>query len=201
MQPYVVTFGEIMLRLQPPGFERIRQARTFEIVYGGGEANVAVSLANYGAGARFVTRLPANDMGEACMAYLRQYNVDLSAVIRGGERLGIYYCENGAAQRGSKVIYDRANSSLASIQPGMVDWEAALNGADWFHFTGITPAVSQGAAEACLEAARGCPREGLDHLVRLKLPQESLEMGQNRQRDHARPGRSVRCRYRQRGRR
>jgi 2-dehydro-3-deoxygluconokinase len=161
MQAIVVTFGEIMLRLQPPGFERIRQARSFEAIYGGGEANVAVSLANYGASARFVTRLPANDVGEACMAYLRQYNVDLSAVIRGGDRLGIYFCENGAAQRGSKVIYDRANSSLAAIQPGMVDWDAAFTGADWFHFTGITPAVSQGAAEACLEAARAARAKGL----------------------------------------
>ncbi len=161
MQPFVVTFGEIMLRLQPPGYERIRQARSFEVVYGGGEANVAVSLANYGASARFVTRLPNNDVGEACMAYLRQYNVDLSAVARGGDRLGIYFCENGAAQRGSKVIYDRAHSSLATIQPGMIDWDAAFEGADWFHFTGITPAISQGAAETCLEAARAARAKGL----------------------------------------
>ena len=161
MQPCVVTFGEIMLRLQPPGFERIRQARSFDIIYGGGEANVAVSLANYGAQARFITRLPNNDVGEACAMYLRQYGVDVSGILLGGDRLGIYFCENGAAQRGSKVIYDRANSSLATIQPGMIDWNSAFSGADWFHFTGITPAVSQGAAEVCLEAAKAARTRGL----------------------------------------
>lgn len=161
MPPVVVTFGEIMLRLQPPGFDRIRSARSFDVIYGGGEANVAVSLANYGALARYVTRLPANDVGEACMAFLRQYGVDLSCVLRGGERLGIYFIEAGAAQRGSKVIYDRAHSSLATIQPGMVDWKAAFDGADWFHFTGITPAVSQGAADVCLEALQAAREKGL----------------------------------------
>ncbi len=161
MQPCVVTFGEIMLRLQPPGFERIRQARSFEIIYGGGEANVAVSLANYGAQARFITRLPNNDVGEACAMYLRQYGVDVSGILLGGDRLGIYFCENGAAQRGSKVIYDRANSSIATIQPGMIDWESAFSGADWFHFTGITPAISQGAADVCLEAAKAARARGL----------------------------------------
>ena len=161
MQPCVVTFGEIMLRLQPPGYDRIRQARSFEIIYGGGEANVAVSVANYGGNARFITRLPKNDVGEACLMYLRQYGVDVSGVVMGGDRLGIYFCENGAAQRGSKVIYDRAHSSLATIQPGMVDWDAAFTGADWFHFTGITPAVSQGAAEVCLEAVQAARAKGL----------------------------------------
>lgn len=161
MPSVVVTFGEIMLRLQPPGFDRIRQARSFDVVYGGGEANVAVSVANYGGQARFVTRLPANDVGEACMAYLRQFGVDLSGVIRGGERLGIYFIESGAAQRGSKVIYDRAHSSLATIQPGMVNWDAVFDAADWFHFTGITPAVSQGAADVCLEALKAAKAKGL----------------------------------------
>ena len=148
----VVTFGEIMLRLAPPGFQRFTQAHSFEALYGGGEANVAVSLANYGESAEFVTRLPQNELGDACVASLRSYGVRTDHIVRGGDRLGIYFLEAGAAQRGSKVIYDRAGSSFATIQPGMVDWPAVFEGADWFHWTGITPAVSQGAAEACREA-------------------------------------------------
>jgi 2-dehydro-3-deoxygluconokinase len=157
----VVTFGEIMLRLAPPGFQRFTQARSFDVIYGGGEANVAVSLANYGARAEFVTRLPNNDLGEACLAYLRQYGVGLDHVARGGDRLGIYFIEKGAAQRGSKVVYDRAGSSLATIAPGMVDWNAVFADADWFHWTGITPAVSEGAAKACLEAIQVARQKGL----------------------------------------
>jgi 2-dehydro-3-deoxygluconokinase len=157
----VVTFGEIMLRLAPPGFGRFTQARTFEAIYGGGEANVAASLANYGETAEFVTRLPANDLGDACMAYLRSFNIGVGHIMRGGERIGIYFLETGAAQRGSKVIYDRAGSSLATIKPGMIDWKAAFEGADWFHWTGITPAVSQGAAEACHEAILAAGQMGL----------------------------------------
>ncbi|MBI4927646.1 MAG: sugar kinase [Anaerolineae bacterium] len=150
-----------MMRLQPPGFERFTQARSFNIVYGGGEANVAVSLANFGIRTRFVTRLPNNELGDACLNYIRQHGVSTDAILRGGERLGLYFCENGASQRGSKVIYDRANSSFATLQPGMIDWEAALQEADWFHFTGITPAVSQGAAETCLEALRAARAKGI----------------------------------------
>ena len=157
----VVTFGEIMLRLAPPGFQRLTQARAFEVLYGGGEANVAVSLANYGENAELVTRLPANDLGEACVAFLRSYGVRTDHIVRGGERLGIYFLETGAAQRASKVVYDRAGSSLATIQPGMVNWQAAFEGADWFHWTGITPAVSRGAAEACREGAQVARRMGL----------------------------------------
>ena len=149
-----VTFGEIMLRLAPAGFERFTQARRFDVIYGGGEANVAVSLANYGLPVEYVTRLPAQDIGEACIQFLRQYGVGTSHVARGGDRLGIYYMEMGAAQRGSQVIYDRAGSSLATIEPGMIDWKSAFAGADWFHWTGITPAISRGAAETCLEAIR-----------------------------------------------
>jgi 2-dehydro-3-deoxygluconokinase len=150
----IVTFGEIMLRLAPPAFQRFIQARTFEATYGGGEANVAVSLANYGEQAALVTRLPANDLGDACLGMLWSYGVDTSHIVRGGDRLGIYFLETGAAQRASKVIYDRAGSSFATLQPGMVDWRTVFAGADWFHWTGITPAVSQGAAETCLEAVQ-----------------------------------------------
>ncbi len=157
----VVTFGEIMLRLAPPGFQRFTQARSFDVLYGGGEANVAVSLANYGEAVEFVTRLPQHELGEACLAALRAYGVQVEHIVRGGERLGIYFLEMGSAQRASKVIYDRANSSLATIQPGMVDWDAVFAGADWFHWTGITPAVSQGAAAACREAIGIAKQKGL----------------------------------------
>jgi 2-dehydro-3-deoxygluconokinase len=148
----IVTFGEIMLRLAPPGYQRFTQAHTFEAIYGGGEANVAVSLANYGESVEFVTRLPKNELGDACQASLRGLGVGTSHVARGGERIGIYFLENGAAQRASKVIYDRAGSSFATIQPGTINWKSVFDGADWFHWTGITPAVSQGAAEVCREA-------------------------------------------------
>ena len=157
----VVTFGEIMLRLSPPGFLRFTQARSFEVIYGGGEANVAASLAQFGMPVDYVTRLPKNDIGEACLQYLRQYGIGTEKIVQGGDRLGIYYLENGAVQRGSKVIYDRANSSLATIQKGMLDWQAVFADADWFHWTGITPAVSQGAAEVCLEAVQIAKKMGL----------------------------------------
>ena len=154
MAKNVVTFGEIMLRLAPPGFQRFTQARSFDVIYGGGEANVAVTLANFGLPVEYVTRLPKNDIGDACLQFIRQYGVGTSHVVRGGDRLGIYYMEMGAVQRASKVIYDRAGSALATIQPGMVDWPAAFAGADWFHWTGITPAIAQGAADVCLEGAQ-----------------------------------------------
>jgi len=148
----IVAFGEIMLRLTPPGFQRFTQARSFEAVYGGGEANVAVSLANFGEDVEYVTRLPNNELGDACLMSLRSHGIHADHIVRGGDRIGIYFLEIGAAQRGSKVIYDRANSSFATIQTGMVDWGRVFEGADWFHWTGITPAVSQCAAEACREA-------------------------------------------------
>jgi 2-dehydro-3-deoxygluconokinase len=148
----IVTFGEIMLRLAPPGSQRLQQAGIFEAAYGGGEASVAVALAHFGEDVEFVTRLPENELAEACLARLHAHGVHTGHMLRGGTRLGIYFLETGAAQRPSKVIYDRAGSSFAAIQPGMVDWNAAFTGADWFHWTGITPAVSQGAAEACREA-------------------------------------------------
>jgi 2-dehydro-3-deoxygluconokinase len=157
----IVTFGEIMLRLSPPGFLRITQTPTFEASFGGAEANVAVSLAKFGLPVEFVTRLPNNDLGEACLASLRRYGVGTRHIVRGGDRLGIYYLETGASQRGSKVVYDRANSAAATIQPGTVDWKTVFEGAVWFHTTGITPAISGSAAEAAIEAARAAHEMGL----------------------------------------
>jgi 2-dehydro-3-deoxygluconokinase len=150
----VVTFGEVMLRLSTPGYLRFAQARQLDVNFGGGEANVAVSLANYGIDAHFVTRLPKNDIAAMCAAELRSFGVNLDGVVYGGERLGIYFLETGAVARGSKVVYDRAHSSVSEIMPGMVNWREVLKGADWFHWTGITPALSQGAADACLEAIK-----------------------------------------------
>jgi 2-dehydro-3-deoxygluconokinase len=157
----IVTFGEIMLRLAPPGWLRFTQARSFEAVYGGGEANVAVSLANFGEEVEYVTRLPKNELGDACLMSLRGYGIQTNHIVRGGDRIGIYFLEMGAAQRGSKVIYDRANSGFATIQPGMIDWKSVFAGADWFHWTGITPAISQGAAEVCREAIRAANKLGI----------------------------------------
>jgi 2-dehydro-3-deoxygluconokinase len=157
----VVTFGEIMLRLSPPGFERFVQAQRFDVVYGGGEANVAISLAHYGLPVEYITRLPANDIGDACLNYLRRYGVGTRFIVRGGDRLGIYYLEMGASQRGSKVIYDRAGSALATIEPGMIDWQTVFADAGWFHWTGITPGVSEGAAAVCLEATQTAKEMGL----------------------------------------
>jgi 2-dehydro-3-deoxygluconokinase len=157
----VVTFGEIMMRLAPPDHLRFGQARSFNVIYGGGEANVAVSLANFGVPVDFVTRLPENDLGEACIQFVRQYGVGVDKIARGGERLGIYFLEVGAVQRGSKVIYDRAHSALATIQPGMIDWQEVFADAGWFHWTGITPAISKGAAEVCIEAVKTAREMGL----------------------------------------
>lgn len=157
----VVTFGEIMLRLATPGFQRFAQAKEFTATFGGGEANVAVSLSNYGIDAQFVTRLPKNDIADSCVKELHKYGVKTDNVIYGGERLGIYFLETGAVARASKVVYDRAHSAIADIKPGMIDWEAVLEGADWFHWTGITPALSQGAADACLEAIKTANRMGI----------------------------------------
>ncbi len=150
----VVTFGEIMLRLATPGFQRFVQSNSLNATFGGGEANVAVSLANYGIDTEFVTRLPQNDIADWCVSELRKYNVGTKEIIRGGERVGIYFLETGAVARSSKVVYDRANSSIADIKPGMINWHEVLKDADWFHWTGITPALSQGAADACLEAIK-----------------------------------------------
>ncbi|MDC6353865.1 MULTISPECIES: sugar kinase [Robiginitalea] len=150
----VVTFGEIMLRLAPPNFLRFSQANSFDVVYGGGESNVAVSLANYGVPVDFVTRLPDNDIGHCALMEMRKRGVGTDKIIFGGDRLGIYFLETGAVSRGSKVVYDRAHSAMAEIRKGMVDWKEVFNGVEWFHWTGITPAISQGAADACLEAVK-----------------------------------------------
>ncbi|GAB5551965.1 MAG: sugar kinase [Saprospiraceae bacterium] len=157
----VVTFGEIMLRLTPPSHRRFSQASSLEVIYGGGESNVAVSLANYGVPVSFVTRLPDNDIGDCALMELRKRGVLTNDILRGGERLGIYFLEIGAVSRGSKVVYDRAHSGMATIEPGMVDWETVLADADWFHWTGITPALSQGAADACLEAIQVANKLGV----------------------------------------
>ena len=152
MSKKIVTFGEIMLRLATPGYERFSQASQFTATFGGGEANVAVSLSNYGMETEFVSRLPKNDIADSCIMNLRKYGVGTKDILRGGDRVGIYFLETGAVARASKVVYDRANSSIADIKPGMVNWREVFKGADWFHWTGITPALSQGAADACLEA-------------------------------------------------
>jgi 2-dehydro-3-deoxygluconokinase len=161
MSKKVVTFGEIMMRLSPPGYLRFGQARTFDVIFGGGEANVAVALANFGVPVDFVTRLPENDLGDACLGFLRSYGVGVEKIVRGGGRLGIYFLEMGAVQRGSKVIYDRADSALATIQRGMIDWGQVFADADWFHWTGITPAISAGTADVCLEAVQAAAEMGL----------------------------------------
>ena len=150
--PRVVTFGEIMLRLSPPGFERLFQSPLLSATFGGGEANVAVSLAHFGLESRYVTRLPGHAVGEAALRALRAEGVDVTHVLRGGDRLGIYFAETGASQRPSTVIYDRAGSSIAGIGPGMVDWARVMDGADWLHVTGITPALGASAAATTVEA-------------------------------------------------
>ncbi len=150
-----------MLRLSTPGYLRFSQSKQLDATFGGGEANVAVSLANYGIDTEFVTRLPKNDIAQACLKDLRSYGVGTSHIIYGGDRLGIYFLEIGAVSRPSKVIYDRAGSSVSTIEPGMIDWDKVFEGADWFHWTGITPAISEGAAQVCLEAIKVANKKGI----------------------------------------
>lgn len=154
MKKKVVTFGEIMLRLAPEGYYRFLQAEKYNSSFGGGEANVSVSLANYGVETKFVTKVPKNDIGQAAVNSLRRYGVNTQHIIRGGERLGIYFLEKGASQRPSKVIYDRANSAIAMAKKEEFEWDKIFDGADWFHFTGITPALSDEVAQICLEACK-----------------------------------------------
>lgn len=161
MNKKTVTFGEIMLRLSTPGHQRFTQAASFEATYGGGEANVAASLAGFGFDSYFVTRLPDNDIGRAARAHLARYGVNADCVIEGGDRLGIYFLESGASQRPSRVIYDRARSAVSEIEPGMVNWEEVFDGCELFHFTGITPALSDSAAEVCLQAATAAKKAGI----------------------------------------
>ncbi len=154
MKKRIVTFGEIMLRLAPFNYERILQTNTFQATYGGGEANVAVSLSQYGNDVSFVTRLPDNPLGDAAIKTIAGYGVDTAFIIRGGERIGIYFLEHGASIRPSKVTYDRSGSAMAEIQPEMFDWPKIFENAAWFHITGITPALSEGSAATCLDAVR-----------------------------------------------
>lgn len=156
-----VTFGEVMLRLATPGALRLNQTPHLEMTFGGGEANVAVSLALFDDEAAFVTRLPKNDVAEACVQKLRGLGVDTRFILRGGERIGIYFLETGASQRASTVTYDRAHSSIAEIDPAELKWESILQGADWFHFTGITPALSDQAARAALDGAATARKLGI----------------------------------------
>jgi 2-dehydro-3-deoxygluconokinase len=157
----IVTFGEIMLRLAPEGYYRFVQAAVLGATYGGGEANVAVSLANFGLDAVFVTKLPKHEIGQAAVNNLRHFGVDTSKIVRGGDRVGIYFLEKGASQRPSKVIYDRAGSSIAAASPGDFDWKDIFQGARWFHFTGITPALGDNVAAITLEACQIAKAQGL----------------------------------------
>ena len=150
----VVTFGEIMLRLAPEGYTRFVQTDSYNATYGGGEANVAVSLANFGLNAAFVTRLPAHEIGQAAVNSLRRFGVDTSFIVLGGNRVGIYFLEKGASQRASKVIYDRAGSAIATAQRTDFNWDEIFDGAEWFHFTGITPALGSNVAEICMDACK-----------------------------------------------
>jgi 2-dehydro-3-deoxygluconokinase len=155
-----VTFGEIMLRLNPPSFRRFVQSDSFEVSFGGAEASVAVSLANYGVSSSYVTCLPSNEIGQAAVNYVRRFGVDTSQILRIGDRIGVYYLETGANQRPSKVIYDRAHSALSEIKPGIIPWDQIFSEASWYHFTGITPALSQNAADECLSAVRSAREKG-----------------------------------------
>ena len=152
MSAKVVTMGEIMLRLSTPGFSRFVQTQSFDVNYGGGEANVAVSLANYGLDSYFVSKLPSNEIGQSAINSLRRYGVKTDYVVRGGDRVGIYFLETGASQRASKVIYDRANSAVTTLESNELDWGKVFEGAKWFHWTGITPALGK-KAQGCLKAA------------------------------------------------
>jgi len=177
----VVTFGEIMLRLSPPGFLRFSQTNSFDVVYGGGESNVAVSLANYGVPVEFVTRLPKTDIGECALMEMRKRGVGTSHITYGGDRLGIYFIETGAVSRGSKVVYDRANSAMAEIESGMIDWDQVFDGASWFHWTGITPAISKSAADVCLEAVKIASERGITISTDLNYRSKLWQYGGNRE--------------------
>ncbi len=161
MDKKFITFGEALLRLSAPGYLRIEQAQTFNVAFGGAELNVAVSLSRFGKNVDYITRIPENEIGDACLAYIRKYNIGLSHIIRGGSRLGLYYYETGAAQRPSLVQYDRANSGAATIAPGMVNWSEVFEDAGWFHFSGITASLSESAANICLEAVVEAKRLGV----------------------------------------
>ncbi len=177
----VVSFGEIMLRLATPGYNRFIQSTSLNATFGGGEANIAVSLANYGILTEFVTRLPENDIANWCISELRKYNVGTNQIIRGGDRVGIYFLETGAVARPSKVVYDRAHSSIAEIRPGMINWKEVFKDAGWFHWTGITPAISQGAADACFEAIKVANEMGVTVSTDLNFRKNLWKYGKSAQ--------------------
>lgn len=157
----IVTFGEIMLRLSTPGYSRFIQTGSFDVNYGGGESNVAVALAGFGEDAYFVTRLPKHEIGEAAQQAVRRYGVHTDYIVRGGERLGVYYLETGASQRASKVIYDRSNSAVSEMTPDMIDWDKVFEGKDWFHWTGITPALGEKPRKTLEEALKAAKKAGV----------------------------------------
>ena len=174
----VVTFGEVMLRLTTPDFRRFSQADEFIATYGGSEANVAVSLANFGIPTKFVTRLPDNAMAQACISTLRANGVNTDGIVYGGRRMGIYFLESGAAFRNSNVVYDREGSSFATLRPGMIDWEKIFEDAGWFHWSGIAPALSQEGAAVCLEALQAADRRGLTISCDLNFRKKLWNYGQ-----------------------
>ena len=181
----IITLGEIMLRLSPPGNKRFVQAQSFDVVYGGGEANVAVSLSNFGHNASFVSKLPQNEIGQSAINELRKYGVDTSNILRGGSRIGIYYLEHGASMRPSKVIYDRANSSISEAEASEFDWDAIFEGADWFHWSGITPALSDTTKELTIAACKAAKKHDvtiscdLNYRKKLWNPAEAQETMKN----------------------
>ena len=185
----IVTFGELMLRLQPYNYERFVQCDHVEFTFGGGEANVAVSLANYGMDAAFVTKLPAHAIGQAAVNSLRRYGVDTTKIVRGGERVGIYFNEKGASQRGSVCIYDRAYSAIQMAKPADLDWDTVFEGADWFHFTGITPALGGELVEICKQACIAAKAKGV------KISCDLNYRGKLWSREEARAAMTELCKY------
>ena len=185
----VVTFGELMLRLQPYHYERFVQCDHVEFTFGGGEANVAVSLANFGLDAAYVTKLPAHAIGQAAVNSLRRYGVDTTKIVRGGSRIGIYFNEKGAAQRGSVCIYDRAHSAIQEADPAEFDWDAIFEGVDWFHFTGITPALGPNMVQACEDACKAAKAKGV------KISCDLNYRGKLWTRQQAREAMTKLCRY------
>lgn len=189
MSKRIVTFGEIMLRLAPNGYYRFFQDDQLQATFGGGEANVAVSLANYGMDASFVTKLPAHAIGQGAVNALRGLGVDTRSIVRGGDRIGIYYLEKGASQRGSVCIYDRAHSAIQEAQPSDFDWDVIFDGADWFHFTGITPALGPNLVEICKEACVAAKKHGV------KISCDLNYRGKLWTREQARAAMTELCRY------
>ena len=185
----IITFGELMLRLQPYNYERFVQCDHVEFTFGGGEANVAVSLANYGMDAAFVTKLPAHSIGQAAVNSLRRYGVDTTKIVRGGDRVGIYFNEKGASQRGSVCIYDRTHSAIQLADPTDFDWDKIFDGADWFHFTGITPALGENLVAICLEACKAAKARGI------KISCDLNYRGKLWTRDQARAAMTQLCQY------